>query len=75
MRAGAVALEPAPGRSAAPRIVADAVSLAARMPDLVVAARRIALSMAHGLHGRRRAGPGEDFWQYRRFFPPARPRI
>jgi uncharacterized protein (DUF58 family) len=21
----------------------------------------------HGLHGRRRAGPGENFWQYRRF--------
>ena len=23
--------------------------------------------MIHGVHGRRRAGPGENFWQYRRF--------
>ena len=23
--------------------------------------------MIHGLHGRRRSGSGENFWQYRRF--------
>ena len=30
-------------------------------------ARRIAANVIHGLHGRRRAGSGENFWQYRRF--------
>jgi uncharacterized protein (DUF58 family) len=52
---------------AGPRLVADAISLAARLPDLVVAARKVAMTAMHGLHGRRRAGPGEDFWQYRRY--------
>lgn len=41
--------------------------LAARMPRLILEARRIAATVLHGLHGRRRAGPGENFWQYRRF--------
>src|SRR5919201_709397 len=30
-------------------------------------ARRVAATVIHGLHGRRRAGSGENFWQYRRF--------
>jgi uncharacterized protein (DUF58 family) len=42
-------------------------SLAASMPRLVLEARRIAATVIHGLHGRRRAGTGENFWQYRRF--------
>jgi uncharacterized protein (DUF58 family) len=42
-------------------------SLAARMPRLILEARRVASTIIHGLHGRRRAGPGENFWQYRRF--------
>jgi uncharacterized protein (DUF58 family) len=37
------------------------------MPRLVLEARRIAATLIHGLHGRRRAGTGENFWQYRRF--------
>ncbi|MEP9375645.1 DUF58 domain-containing protein [Aquabacter sp. CN5-332] len=37
------------------------------MPRLVLEARRIASSVQHGLHGRRRVGTGENFWQYRRF--------
>lgn len=41
--------------------------LAARMPRLILEARRVAATILHGLHGRRRAGPGENFWQYRRF--------
>lgn len=44
-----------------------AADLAAAMPRLVLEARRIAMSVQHGLHGRRRAGTGENFWQYRRF--------
>src|SRR3954464_4954198 len=42
-------------------------TLAASLPRLVLEARRIAANVIHGLHGRRRAGPGENFWQYRRF--------
>ncbi len=39
--------------------------LAARMPSLLVAARRVSHTVAHGAHGRRRRGPGETFWQFR----------
>src|SRR5579884_794585 len=45
----------------------SARSLAQAMPRLILEARRVAASVIHGLHGRRRAGPGENFWQYRRF--------
>ena len=41
--------------------------LAARVPRLILEARRVAATLLHGLHGRRRAGMGENFWQYRRF--------
>lgn len=41
--------------------------LADAMPRLILEARRVASTVIHGLHGRRRAGPGENFWQYRRF--------
>src|SRR5438552_8061973 len=51
-----------------------ALAMADSMPRLILEARRIAATVIHGLHGRRRAGPGENFWQYRRFFSgePAR---
>jgi uncharacterized protein (DUF58 family) len=39
--------------------------LAAALPPLLIAAIRVANAVIHGLHGRRRSGPGEDFWQYR----------
>ena len=42
-------------------------TLAASLPRLVLEARRIAANVVHGVHGRRRAGAGESFWQYRRF--------
>jgi uncharacterized protein (DUF58 family) len=44
-----------------------ALTLAQRMSHLVLEARRVAATLAHGLHGRRRAGPGESFWQFRPF--------
>jgi len=52
----------------------QARTLADSMPRLVLEARRIAATVIHGLHGRRRAGSGENFWQYRRFMfgEPAR---
>ena len=42
-----------------------AEQLAAPLPPLLVAAQRIAATVLPGLHGRRRAGPGNDFWQFR----------
>ena len=44
-----------------------ALALAERMPRLVLESRRVSGTLAHGLHGRRRAGPGESFWQFRPF--------
>ncbi len=44
-----------------------ALSLARRLPALVVAAKEIASGVMHGVHGRRRAGVGESFWQFRPF--------
>ncbi|MGO9487153.1 MAG: DUF58 domain-containing protein [Rhodomicrobium sp.] len=44
-----------------------AQDLAAKLPALLVEARRVASTVAQGTHGRRRAGPGETFWQYRSF--------
>lgn len=44
-----------------------AIDLARRLPALVVAAREVASSLMHGMHGRHRAGLGETFWQFRPF--------
>jgi uncharacterized protein (DUF58 family) len=54
--------------------VETARALAARLPDLLVAARRIAANVLLGMHGRRHPGPGETFWQFRPYVPgePAR---
>jgi uncharacterized protein (DUF58 family) len=49
------------------RATAASRSLAASLPRLTLEARRIAATVVHGLHGRRRAGSGENFWQYRHF--------
>ena len=46
-----------------------AKQLASALPDLLVEATRVAATVAAGWHGRRRAGPGETFWQYRPYFP------
>jgi uncharacterized protein (DUF58 family) len=45
----------------------EAHGLADRLPEILINAQRIAQTVAHGLHGRRRAGPGETFWQFRQF--------
>jgi uncharacterized protein (DUF58 family) len=66
----------APGRQSRGQARADAQvftlereahGLADRLPDLLIEADRIATTVAHGIHGRRRAGPGETFWQFRQF--------
>ncbi len=43
----------------------QAEALAAPLPPLAVEARRIAATVALGVHGRRRPGVGETFWEYR----------
>ncbi len=44
-----------------------AEQLAATLPPLLVAAERVAATIVQGVHGRRRVGGGETFWQYRRY--------
>lgn len=46
---------------------AIAADLASSLPGMVHRAHEIAASVAYGVHGRRRAGQGETFWQYRPF--------
>jgi uncharacterized protein (DUF58 family) len=54
------------GRGAARR---EAESLAARLPPLLIAALRVAATVEQGVHGRRRIGTGESFWQFRQYQP------
>lgn len=42
---------------------------AAVLPPLLVAAERVAVTVAQGVHGRRRVGQGETFWQFRQYEP------
>jgi uncharacterized protein (DUF58 family) len=44
-----------------------AEALGARLPALLIAANRVAATVAQGVHGRRRVGQGDSFWQFRRF--------
>lgn len=46
-----------------------AEQLAATLPPLLLAAERVAATVAQGVHGRRRVGQGETFWQYREYEP------
>jgi uncharacterized protein (DUF58 family) len=45
----------------------EAHGLADRLPDLILDALRVSNTIAHGIHGRRRPGSGETFWQFRHF--------
>lgn len=47
----------------------DAERAAARLPPLLVRAWQVAETALPGAHGRRRAGPGESFWQFRDYQP------
>ena len=46
----------------------QAFSLSHRLPRLALEARRVS-AFVNGVHGRRRSGPGETFWQYRMLAP------
>src|ERR1700751_4205505 len=56
-----------PDGAAVGRAVGEGRTLAAAMPRLILEARRVAATVIHGLHRRRRPGPAENFGQYRRF--------
>jgi uncharacterized protein (DUF58 family) len=51
----------------ATQAVRRAEALGAQLPPLLVAAERVASTVAQGVHGRRRVGQGDSFWQFRRF--------
>lgn len=45
----------------------EAERLAQLLPPLLIAAEAVASSVALGVHGRRKAGMGETFWQFRHY--------
>ena len=47
----------------------EAEALGASLPPLLVDAERLASAVSLGVHGRRKAGMGESFWQFRRYRP------
>ncbi|WP_426959300.1 DUF58 domain-containing protein [Muricoccus radiodurans] len=51
----------------APALAAEAA--AASLPPLVVSAERVAATVLQGVHGRRRSGQGDAFWQFRPYLP------
>lgn len=62
----------APGRRARPPEsgpLPRAKGLSAVLPDLLIQAQRLSATVVAGWHGRRRSGPGEQFWQFRPFAP------
>ena len=52
---------------AQPSTLNRSLELAATLPALMVAADRVAATVIQGVHGRRRVGQGDAFWQYRPF--------
>ncbi|MEI9990901.1 MAG: DUF58 domain-containing protein [Rhizomicrobium sp.] len=47
----------------------EAEALGAGLPPLLLDAERLAAAVSLGVHGRRKAGMGESFWQFRRYTP------
>ncbi|RMF40997.1 MAG: DUF58 domain-containing protein [Alphaproteobacteria bacterium] len=47
----------------------DAERITGTLPPLMAEAERLAHTVVSGVHGRRRAGPGEAFWQFRHAVP------
>ncbi len=54
---------------AGPALRRGAEEAAAPIPELMVEADRIASSVIAGIHGRRRVGRGDTFWQFRQYQP------
>jgi uncharacterized protein (DUF58 family) len=49
--------------------LATAERIAGKLPGLLLEAERVAHTFMKGLHGRRRVGQGESFWQFRQYQP------
>jgi uncharacterized protein (DUF58 family) len=47
----------------------DAEKIAGALPPLLAEAELLAATVSMGVHGRRRSGHGENFWQYRQAVP------
>jgi uncharacterized protein (DUF58 family) len=47
----------------------QAEEVASQLPPLLVEAERVAVTVQQGVHGRRRVGQGETFWQFRQYVP------
>lgn len=62
-----VFLSPARPEAAVSHLRAEAA--ASRLPPLIVEAERIAATVMQGVHGRRRSGHGDAFWQFRPYMP------
>jgi len=52
----------------ADRAKAESAAIAGRLPPLLIAAERIAATVIQGVHGRRRVGSGDVFWQHRPYY-------
>lgn len=65
----ASALNPLGARRGPTSLRHRAEQAAASLPPLLVAAERVAATVAQGIHGRRRVGQGETFWQFRQYQP------
>lgn len=50
-----------------PSLQDEAEALSSALPPLLVEAERLASAVSLGIHGRRKSGMGETFWQFRRF--------
>ena len=58
------------GTPGAPDVIRQrAEEVASTLPPLLIAASRVAATVAQGVHVRRRVGRGEAFWQFRRYSP------
>ncbi len=65
MKAAAQELKAGVPKTGAGQAVLRAEALGSRLPPLLVAADRVAATVAQGVHGRRRVGQGDSFWQFR----------
>ena len=57
------------GTAAVHGALTEAKGVAGGLPDLLIEARRVSATVIAGWHGRRVAGRGETFWQFRPFTP------
>jgi len=51
------------------KTLAEAERLAGKLPGLLLEAEKVAHTFMKGVHGRRRVGQGESFWQFRQYQP------